>query len=236
MEDAMPNIRIAIGGVAFLLLTGIAASGAAAQTAPDETAGKPLQLLRVAAHPAKAKTKSHARLLAHSIARKSRSHRSVAARTPPNVPAQAATAPTPDSVWPAANPLAPTDVAAIVPAAQPALAAENPGPSELVVAGQTVQVAAPDHVNEIDLAASDGAAQAGTTAPSGATANAQAMANLDEASSKSDSLTTASAQPRTSLVGSASWIAQVLAALGGAVAAGTVAWFLIGSTPQRTYG
>ena len=37
-------------------------------------------------------------------------------------------------------------------------------------------------------------------------------------------------------VGSTSWIMQVLAALGGAVAAGSVAWFLIGSTPQRTYG
>ena len=37
-------------------------------------------------------------------------------------------------------------------------------------------------------------------------------------------------------VGSTSWILQVLAALGGAVTAGTVAWFLIGGTPQRTYG
>ena len=37
-------------------------------------------------------------------------------------------------------------------------------------------------------------------------------------------------------MGSASWIAQVLAALGGAVAAGTVAWFLIGGGPQRMYG
>jgi hypothetical protein len=45
----------------------------------------------------------------------------------------------------------------------------------------------------------------------------------------------ASAQ-ETSAVGSASWIAQVLAALGGAIAAGAVAWFLIGSGPQRMYG
>lgn len=37
-------------------------------------------------------------------------------------------------------------------------------------------------------------------------------------------------------IGSASWIAQVLAALGGAVAAGTLAWFLIGGGPVRTYG
>ena len=37
-------------------------------------------------------------------------------------------------------------------------------------------------------------------------------------------------------VGSTSWILQVMAALGGAVAAGSVAWFLIGAAPQRTYG
>jgi hypothetical protein len=39
-----------------------------------------------------------------------------------------------------------------------------------------------------------------------------------------------------SKVGSAGWTAQVMAALGGAVAAGAVAWFLIGAGPQRTYG
>jgi hypothetical protein len=37
-------------------------------------------------------------------------------------------------------------------------------------------------------------------------------------------------------VGSASWTAQVLAALGGAIAAGLVAWFLLGTGPVRTYG
>ncbi len=37
-------------------------------------------------------------------------------------------------------------------------------------------------------------------------------------------------------VGSASWIAQLLAALGGAVAAGAVAWFLIRPAPQRHFG
>ncbi|MFZ2064590.1 MAG: hypothetical protein WAV27_01270 [Xanthobacteraceae bacterium] len=39
-----------------------------------------------------------------------------------------------------------------------------------------------------------------------------------------------------SAVGSASWIAQLLAALGGAIAAGAVAWFLIRPAPERTYG
>jgi hypothetical protein len=34
----------------------------------------------------------------------------------------------------------------------------------------------------------------------------------------------------------AAWIAQLLAALGGAVTAGIVAWFLIGAEPARNYG
>jgi hypothetical protein len=41
---------------------------------------------------------------------------------------------------------------------------------------------------------------------------------------------------KTTAIGSASWFAQVLAALGGAIAAGAVAWFLIGAGPVRTYG
>ena len=43
-------------------------------------------------------------------------------------------------------------------------------------------------------------------------------------------------RPPALAVGSPGWIAQVMAALAGAVAAGTIAWFLIGSAPQRTYG
>jgi hypothetical protein len=39
-----------------------------------------------------------------------------------------------------------------------------------------------------------------------------------------------------SMIGSATWIAQILAALGGALAAGVLAWFLIGAGPVRSYG
>jgi hypothetical protein len=35
--------------------------------------------------------------------------------------------------------------------------------------------------------------------------------------------------------GTSAWVAQLLAAIGGAMAAASVAWFLIGSAPQRTY-
>jgi hypothetical protein len=40
---------------------------------------------------------------------------------------------------------------------------------------------------------------------------------------------------KPSVVGSASWIAKLLAALGGAIAAGAVAWFLIRPAPKRNY-
>ena len=39
--------------------------------------------------------------------------------------------------------------------------------------------------------------------------------------------------PPKSSIGSASWIMQIMAALGGAAAAGSAAWFLIGSASPR---
>jgi len=38
------------------------------------------------------------------------------------------------------------------------------------------------------------------------------------------------------MLGGMAWIAQVLAALGGALTAGIVAWVLIGAEPVRNYG
>jgi len=111
-------------------------------------------------------------------------------------------------------------------------------PSQVVVAGQTVQVAAPDAVNEMDLAANNTTTQASDAAPS-MTAR-PALREIADAAPKSDAksdfVSAASPVQQSSDMGSPSWIMQVLAALGGAVTAGSVAWFLIGSTPQRTYG
>ncbi len=67
--------------------------------------------------------------------------------------------------------------------------------------------------------------------------DSEAVSNRSEAvSNGSGNIAPADARAGAGPVGSASWIAQVLAALGGAVAAGAVAWFLIGSGPLRTYG
>ena len=67
------------------------------------------------------------------------------------------------------------------------LAPANPAPSELVVAGQTVQIASPDQVNELDLAAQDSAATASNTMPAAAAASGPATNNVPAPASKSDS-------------------------------------------------
>lgn len=115
--------------------------------------------------------------------------------------------------------------------------APSPASREVVVAGQTVQVASPTDVNAIDLAANDHAAQTNDAAPPSAAASTPpSLREVGNPEQKSDSATAALSRKSKSAVGSTSWILQVLAALGGAVTAGSLAWFLIGSTPQRTYG
>ncbi len=126
----------------------------------------------------------------------------------------------------------------------------GPLPNSIQIGGQTVQVASADQVNEIDLAA-DNTQLAESTAPpsdrTDMTTAANAMANAMPASpvafvtaARADASQTATDQTASgqnaTTVGSASWIAQVLAALGGAIAAGVAAWLLLGSGPQRMYG
>jgi hypothetical protein len=107
----------------------------------------------------------------------------------------------------------------------PDVASDQPAQTAVVVNDQTVQIASPDQVNEIDLAADDSHA-AEIPADNAAPASQAVFAapTRDEA------------EQIASKVGSAAWIAQAMAALSGAVAAGAVAWFLIGAGPQRTYG
>ena len=60
-------------------------------------------------------------------------------------------------------------------------------PNELVVAGQTVQVASPDEVNELDLAANNTQPPAGNGAPADAASSVPAKNEVAETTSKSDS-------------------------------------------------
>jgi hypothetical protein len=246
----MLSIRIVSAGAIAVIAVALAVSGATAQTATGDQPGQPLALLAGLRPPHPAKTheaKVHAiktrEAKAHEVktsvhaartaSRKSsaksaiefagRTHDTVAAMPPEDPPVQTATAAPPANAWPVADATPPG--ADPTPAADGAVAAPPSAPpdggltpSALVVDGQTVQVTSPDEVNEIDLAADNNKA-----APS--TSHVAFAAPVQEDASQN-----------ANKVGSASWIAQVLAALGGAVAAGSVAWFLIGSGPVRTYG
>ncbi len=140
------------------------------------------------------------------------------------------------------------------PAANAAAAApttDNPDMSAIVVNGQTVPISPSDEINDIDrAAAAKSAAEHAADAVTAPANNVAAAPDSDSAKSGddaqpaktrfaaaalSDDGQSVSQSGGHSKVGSASWIAQVLAALGGAVAAGAVAWFLIGTGPVRTY-
>ncbi|HUZ32034.1 MAG TPA: hypothetical protein VMV19_08015 [Xanthobacteraceae bacterium] len=254
----MLRTRIAaVAAAALFFVATTAITAATAQTATSQPTGKPLQLLKIIEKPSKTTAKSHAKAVArYAVGRSSkvaarpkkhahlaalRRHRpqlpvKTAAATPTPTPTPVPTpAPVPDGVWPTANPAMATEITASTPAAQPAPAA--PDPSEVMVAGQTVKVASPDEVNEIDLGANRAAPQTSDAAPVSVAAGTPPHETSD-ATPQTDAVkafaVAQTQQPNE--VGSASWILQVLAALGGAVTAGTVAWFLIGGTPQRTYG
>jgi hypothetical protein len=240
----MLRIRIASAAViGTIAVVSLSASGAGAQTATAVQPGKPLALLAGLRPPheplhetkAIARAGKHGQTVRKQAAKKSsakiagkpgkRNHHSFAAMEPPEPAAQ----PTPaaDNAWPIVNAPA-TAEAAAAPPPQSASAQtdDEPAMSEIVVGGQTVQVDSADQVNEIDLAANDRQDAVPSAAANDGTEAAPAPA--------ARSLLFAPVEEKASPVGSASWIAQVLAALGGALAAGGAAWFMIGSGPVRT--
>ena len=240
----MPNIRFIAAGAARCLFSGLAAGSAAAQTATDEHPRQATAIAedRRATEQAKS-TRPHAKTAA---VKGPRTHIAKLEHKRPHAhrPAQTAAAPTPAGAS-AGTPIPPRRRVSRRPNRRrrpSSLRARAPFPSELVVGGQTVQVASPNAVNEIDLAAND-------KMPPGAAAHQQAWPHACAAASTSQAAMVADAKPRNQTDECRSGGAarsspsaappgslQVFAALGGAVAAGSVAWFLIGSAPQRTYG
>lgn len=233
----MPSIRIVAAGVFLFAVLVMAGGGTVAQATTGAEPGKPIQLVPNLTQSGKAKAKHHH---AEAATRRVGKRHLASAKAKSKHPVETAEAHPPANNWPGAEPAAstqfvppnvmPTDVAAAAPATSTAAAFAEPVPNELVVGGRTVQVVSPSDTNELDLAA-DTTTAAATAAPDG-TATAGTEANEPAAQTAFVAQTHDDAGP----VGSASWIAQVLAALGGAVAAGSVAWFLIGASPQRTYG
>jgi hypothetical protein len=249
----MLSLRGVTAGAVVLFMSGAAIGGASAQTATTDAPGKPLQLLRIIEAPARPKAVAHNRI--HAAL-----HRTVAARSlrRHTVVAEAKaeqTTPTAQDAVPMvsaddADATAPTGFAAAEPAA-PSPGAPVMGP--LVIGNPPVEIASQNDVNALDLAADRAAEVPANAPPVNATPNdtappsykmaamsAPAAAVVSDTASKSDSikasLTAPAPEAAQTAVGSPGWIAQVMAALAGAVAAGTIAWFLIGAAPQRTYG
>lgn len=235
----MLSIRIVTA--AALLVAGICS--ASAQTAAATVPGKPIPLLQIVQHPTKEKARSHVKRAVKTARRTRHKERRIIARedaapapvqTAAPAPAAADVAPAP--VWPAVN--APATTATDTAFPTPAAAAAPPDPPAIAVGDQTVQVVSPADVNDIDanagaqdpksqIATKGGLVTKGGLAPKG---------NLAQAAPAAQAMVANTPHQDAGAVGTASWIAKVLAALGGAIAAGSAAWFLIGVTPLRTYG
>ncbi len=214
---------------------------------------------KAAAHEKTAHARTHHHGRTTKIANKTTGKQSHAVATNEPMDPPAPTAAVAQNKWPAP----PDSVAAKASAAPPATAvADNtlPAPQDnappaaatapssgdadlnaLVVNGQTVRISASDDVNDIDRAASPqsrGAQNAEASAPAADSGNdlQPAMTRVATAAISDDAGQPAKQRANAGSVDGASWTAQILAALGGAVAACAVAWFLIGSGPLRTYG
>jgi hypothetical protein len=229
------TIRIVAAGIVLALI--FVAGSVAAQT--SDQAGQPPKLLaglrpphetkahdsKISLHAKTAHKASHATAAKLAAKKRAMKTKLVSKQHGGNTSAQFEQAPaqtTPAAPLSYAQPAAaPADVTQTPPAADDA-----PQQSAVTIEGQTVQVEPPDQINELDLAAGDTKVTPATAAPSDRADAVPAAQTALAAPMHRDS----------NPVGSASWIAQVLAALGGAVAAGGVAWFLIGSGPVRIYG
>ncbi len=245
----MRPARIVTTGALVAAVLGAAIASAAAQSAAQPS-GAPLPLLQFTQKKSKTTPTAHPKVETNKIAAKSEhkpaAKRQVAARRPTAARPQAvAAAPQtpqpaaanalpanaqPTNMWPTAGTVAPGMTGTLAPP-QPGPAVSTvsvvqTSPNEIVSGGHAVQVTSPDQINAADLAVDNHEQTANTAAPTDP-ASPQPVATATVARVET---------PETpNLVGSASWFAQVLAALGGALTAGVVAWFLIRPAPIRTY-
>jgi hypothetical protein len=246
--------RVTAGAV-LLFMSSAAIEGAVAQTATTDAPGKPLQLLRIIEAPARPRAVAHNRI--HAALHRVAAVRSVKRHTVVAEAKAEQSTPTARDAVPMvsaddADTTAPTSFAAAVPATRPAPSLGEPVMGPLVIGNQPDEIASQNDVNALDLAADkaangpvnaspvDAASEDAAPSTKMAAMSAPAAAVVSDTASKSDSikasLTAPAPEATQTAVGSPGWIAQVMAALAGAVAAGSIAWFLIGAAPQRTYG
>lgn len=154
--------------------------------------------------------------------------------------------PTPDLTLPGTEGLTPTATAAAPVANEPVGPAVPANPNEVLAAAyHTVQVApqvTPPSTAQQTPPNTVQVAQANTMSPPDIVADQPheaanpAKASNHVASWPAQQVMVATPEPQNpNPVGSPTWIAHVLAALGGAIAAGAVAWFLINPLPARSY-
>ncbi len=243
----MVSLRVVIIGAVLAAGSG----AAAAQTAVNAVSGKPVPLLQILTAPAQPQPAT--RKVTHH--RPHRIHAASAKRHSVGVAERRKAA---THAWMRKHRIreAARKVDAVEeksPAATEAAPADPARePTALVVDGHTVQIASPDDANAIDLTAdtTNDSAAAPLSNTAAAPVNNTAVATVSNApvsnpmtvaatttdsDTASEPVAVDEAQPEETPPAGSSWAAQILAALGGAAAAASVAWFLIGSAPQRTY-
>ncbi len=149
------------------------------------------------------------------------------------------------NAWPAANSSAAGEFNAFAPAAPsqagPTIKTEavvDTDPNQLVPNGQSVQPVGPDLTKPVSAAAPQAATS--TPSPKVVPAKTSVIAAATTPSHPAPMPVVHAMVAKQSVspspIGSTPWIMHILAALGGAVAAGVIAWFLIRPAPERRYG
>lgn len=253
----MRGFRIVAASVAFLASLGLAIGGAAAQTATAGSPGQPLPLLLLARQKNKTIVRPHPKPVAR-FARRRLGHRRIARHAPAKghdavvsarrTPTAPATALPPANIWPAASVATPDGLAAAgdmatsaprpAPVSVKTEAVVDTDPNQIVADGRnvqaasvqaaTTQTASAHKITSVQPAAHDHQGATERTPANPVATQPVVRAMVVKAAPQDGS----SPNP----IGSDTWLAHLLAALGGAIAAGAVAWFLINPAPRRTYG
>jgi hypothetical protein len=203
----MLSIRIVAAGAVLAF----AVSAAAAQD--SETPGTPISLLQILTHSTAAKTtpQSEARRVSTKTTRTARRLHHHATRV---------AAATEERAKPI-EPAPPTEQTPTPePASWTAQAAIDAAPPSIWPAGNAPTFAGvPDPQPQVAAAAPDLNDNQSNAVADTQPASAVAPARPDDGNDSRDA-----------------WFEEILATLGGALAAGSVAWFLIGAAPRRSYG
>jgi hypothetical protein len=211
----MLSIRIVTAGA----ILAFAVSAAAAQD--NDSPGQPVSLLKMLMHASEAKTAPQAKLEAKHVSTKAvRTARHFHRHTTHIATATEDPAPTIEPAPAPATEQTPT----LEPASWSAQAAIDAAPPSMWPAGN-----APTFAGVLD--------------PEPQVASAEPSLSSDQNAATSNAVADTQAAPTVALAqqdnsddSRDAWFEEILATLGGALAAGAVAWFLFGAEPRRSYG